>query len=271
MDDPDCVAFLQWALPRLGMRWQGFRKVRRRVCKRIERRLRELGLRDPDAYREWLQAHPGEWSTLDSLCTVTISRFGRDRLVFAVLQEHVLPELASRSGGSVLRAWSAGCACGEEAYTLAILQELRPGQAELDVLGTDVDPIVLERARRGVYPPSSLRELAPAIRAVAFELDSGEYRLRTRFRKHVRFAQMDLRRTAPDGAFDLILCRNLAFTYFDRDAQFAVLRRLVERLAPSGALVIGAHETLPPNNLALEPWPLARGIFRPDSDARSPR
>ena len=96
MDDRDCVAFLQWALPRLGMRWHGFRKVRHRVCKRIDRRLRELGLRDPDAYRTWLQAHPHEWSTLDSLCTVTISRFARDRMVFAVLQERVLPELASR-------------------------------------------------------------------------------------------------------------------------------------------------------------------------------
>src|SRR3981081_3243192 len=127
MNDSQCVAFLQWALPRLGMRWEGFRKVRRQVCERLSRRLAELELRDLAAYRAHLGQHPEEWTVLDALTHITISRFNRDRRVFAFVQREVLPALAtgaiSRSSDTV-QVWSAGCASGEEAYTLAIMWQL---------------------------------------------------------------------------------------------------------------------------------------------------
>lgn len=75
MKDTECVEFLQWALPRLHMRWQGFRKVRGQVCKRIGRRIRELNLGEGADYRTYLESHPAEWSVLDDLCRITISRF----------------------------------------------------------------------------------------------------------------------------------------------------------------------------------------------------
>ncbi|MGZ8741226.1 MAG: CheR family methyltransferase, partial [Gaiellaceae bacterium] len=71
MRDADCVRFLQWALPRLRMGWRGFRNVRRQVCRRVDRRLRELGLSGVDAYREHLLANAQEWEKLDELCHVT--------------------------------------------------------------------------------------------------------------------------------------------------------------------------------------------------------
>src|SRR4051794_28487328 len=157
--EPDpCVAFLQWALPRLGLRWAGFRRVRRQVCRRIRRRAAELGLPSLDAYRDHLEAHPAEWDVLRSLTPVTISRFGRDRAVFGALAADVLPALgraAHAAGRDRLRAWSAACASGEEAYTLAMLR------ADVDVLATDVHPPVLARARAGRYDASSVGELAP--------------------------------------------------------------------------------------------------------------
>lgn len=91
MRDADCVAFLQWALPHLRLRWPGFRKVRKQVCKRIDRRCRELGLADIAAYRDYLASQPGEWPTLASMCRVSISRFYRDRAVFDQLAQVVLP------------------------------------------------------------------------------------------------------------------------------------------------------------------------------------
>jgi hypothetical protein len=94
MSDTDCVQFLQWALPRLRMRWPGFRKVRRQVCRRIERRTHELGLPDLVAYHRYLESQPAEWTILDSLCHVTISRFCRDRQTFVSLERKVLPVLA---------------------------------------------------------------------------------------------------------------------------------------------------------------------------------
>src|SRR5215210_4464780 len=97
MSGDPCVEFLQWALPRLGRRWAGYRKVRRQVCRRAGRRAHALGLGDLAAYGEYLERRPEEWRTLDALTSVTISRFYRDRGVFAYLRSDVLPALAQRA------------------------------------------------------------------------------------------------------------------------------------------------------------------------------
>ncbi len=97
MNDTECIDFLQWCLPRLRMRWAGFRKVRRQVCKRISRRMAELRLADADAYRAYLDANAGEWDALDALCRVTISRFYRDRGVYDAIRRRVLPREQQRN------------------------------------------------------------------------------------------------------------------------------------------------------------------------------
>jgi chemotaxis protein methyltransferase CheR len=257
--DAACVAFLQWALPRLGLRWAGYRNVRRQVCRRLARRLEDLGLRDLEAYRAHLDAHPGEWATLAALTPVTISRFARDRAVFDALAREVVPVLtgaARADGRASLRAWSAGCASGEEAYTLALLWP------EMEVLATDVHPPVLERARRAAFPGSSLRELTPAERDTAFATEDGEHVVRPEPAARVTVARHDLRDPPPPGPFDLVLCRNVAFTYFAPDAQRAVLGRLAAAVRPGGALVIGRHEALPDPPAPFERWPGARAVHR---------
>ena len=93
----DCIAFLQWALPQLSLSWRGFRKVRSQACKRIRRRMQSLGLEDFAAYRDHLERHPQEGAMLDSFCRIMISRLYRDRNVFGVLGERVLPRLAQRA------------------------------------------------------------------------------------------------------------------------------------------------------------------------------
>jgi hypothetical protein len=85
MTDANCVAFLQWALPRLGRRWAGYRKVRRQVCRRVSRRMGELGLGSFAEYRSHLEREPDEWPRLDALTNITISRFYRDRAVYDFL------------------------------------------------------------------------------------------------------------------------------------------------------------------------------------------
>jgi chemotaxis protein methyltransferase CheR len=247
--DADCVEFLEWALPRLGLRWPGFRKARRQVCRRISRRLAELGLADLAAYRAYLESSADEWSRLDGLCRVTISRFWRDSAVFESLRDDVLPAL-----GRSVTAWSAGCASGEEPYSL-VLAAVDAG-IRVRVLATDADPALLDRARIACYPESSLRELPPALRASAF--DDGC--LRPAHRAPVELRQHDLRACAPGGLFDLVLCRNVVFTYFAEELQREVGDRLVRSLRPGGALVVGAHEA--PGLDGLEPWPDARCVWR---------
>lgn len=252
--DAETVAFLQWAVPRLGLRWRGFRNVRGTVRKRLVRRMVALGLQSLDAYRERLLGDPGEWPVLEAMCRIPISRLYRDRAVFDRIAREILPErarAAEGAGRSAVRVWSAGCASGEEPYTLAIVWhfEVRPDHPSLtlELLATDADETMLARAERGVYAEGSMRELPAALRDAAFERDASadDLRVRDELRRYVAFRREDLRRTMPDGPFDLIACRNVAFTYFDDAAQRQVAAGLAERLREGGVLVIGGHESLP--------------------------
>ncbi|WP_022947810.1 CheR family methyltransferase [Methylohalobius crimeensis] len=251
MQDEQCVHFLQWALSRLHLRWPGFRRVHRQVCKRIDRRIKDLELEDIAAYRAFLNAHPEEWSRLDTLCRITLSRFYRNRKIFACLEQTVLPtlvRLAHRRGDTELRVWSAGCGSGEEAYTLTILWRLKLQpcfpDTGLSIVATDVDPVLLQRARRARYAFSSLKELPSAWRDEAFSRN-GDFLLKKDYRPYITFMRQDVREQSPEGRFDLILCRNLAFTYFDEELQRKVLRRIQGALHPGGTLILGKHEQLP--------------------------
>jgi chemotaxis protein methyltransferase CheR len=258
MTDAELVSFLQDVLPRMGMRWPGFRKVRGQVRKRLSRRLREIGLEDLDAYRVYLDAHEEEWAVLDPMCRITISRFYRDRAVYDALRDSVLPSLteaARARGEKAVRCWSAGCASGEEPYSLALCWYLdvagRAPGLELRVTATDADPQLLERAREGCYPAGALRELPPDWRTGAFAEKDGERWLRARYRTGVEFVEQDIRTAMPPGPFDMVLCRNLVFTYFDEVLQGDLLGRMLARLSPGGTLVLGGHEELPPGSWSL--------------------
>jgi chemotaxis protein methyltransferase CheR len=268
--DADCVELLQWALPRVGLRWRGFRRVRRQVCRRIGQRLESLGIPDVAAYRARLEADPAEWVVFDSLCHVTISRFFRDRAVWDALVRDVLPTLgraARERDDRELRAWSAGSASGEEPFSLAIAWALgaQVSGIALRVVASDADAPVIERARRGCYAAGTLRELPPEWRDAAFERRDGIFCLRESFRAPVELRCEDVRARQPEGPFDLVLCRNLAFTYFDTNAQRDFLGRVAERLRPGGALVLGRHERLP-DDARFAPWPGAPCVFRRCAD-----
>jgi chemotaxis protein methyltransferase CheR len=271
MRDVDCVAFLRWALPRLRMRWPGFRRVRRQVCKRIDRRLRALGLADARAYRTHLETHPAEWGVLDGLCRITISRFYRDRAVFDALRDEVLPRLSACGRTRVLHCWSAGCGSGEEAYTLAILWKLclaaRFPDVRLRVTATDLDAVVLTRARSGTFSASALRELPAAWRERAFVEAAEGWRVRPEFRDAIEFRHEDIRvpQTSAADRFQLVLCRNLVFTYFELELQREILDRIAARMVPGGALVLGIHETLPPDTAGFAPWHAKNRIYRRSS------
>lgn len=251
MTDQECVRFLQRVLPRLGLRWPGFRKVRGQIHKRLNRRLEELDLTDLAAYEMYLKAHPTEWSVLDSLCRISISRFCRDRRVFHFLGEQVLPEIAGIAAdpGREARVWSAGCASGEEPYTLAMIWKMlvQPGypQARLRLIATDADEQLLDRARRATYPASSLREIPEGWRQVFFSPAGDEFRFRTESVPPVEFRRQDIRAETPDGPFSLVLCRNLVFTYFSDALQRQVLERILERMPAGGFLAVGTHERPP--------------------------
>ncbi|AGA34697.1 Chemotaxis protein methyltransferase CheR [Thioalkalivibrio nitratireducens DSM 14787] len=269
MKDPDCVAFLQWALPRMRLRWPGFRRVRRQACKRIERRMSQLSCEDAAAYRHYLDRHPEEWRVLDALCRITVTRFYRDQRVFQVLVERILPELARTAvarRARELRVWCAGCASGEEPYTLSIAWHLelagRFPELNLEILATDTDDGLLQRAADACYPWSSIRHLPQGWRSRAFKTHDGCFCLAPVFTAPVILRCHDVRTPLDAGPFDLILCRNLAFTYFEPALQREVARAMYERLRPAGVLLLGAHERLPEGTPGFAVIPEGQSLYR---------
>ncbi len=208
---------------------------------------------------------------LDDLCPITISCFYRDKAVFDFLGAALLPQLARDAhehAARDLRALSIGCASGEEPYTLSLVWHFHVApvhrEISLHIVATDILPEMLERARKACYSSSSLKRLPEAWRARAFEPVADGYCLRAEFRQGIEFVRQDVRTALPDGGFNLILCRNLVFTYYDEDTQRDILAHLLTHLPPGGALVIGRREVLPSGTADLSPWPGAErlGIFR---------
>ncbi len=238
----DFETFLAETLPPLGLAPAAL--IRRNIRRRIMRRMESVGIHDFSSYLQFLRRNPSEWDVLRPLFTVTISRFFRNRRVFETLASQVLSPLAAK--GNPVCAWSSGCASGEEAFTLRILWEELPGKKpDLSIVATDIDEECLKRAGEGLYPESSLREVPGEISDRYFGREGGRYRLREEVVRSVAFRRHDLLCESPPGDFDLVLCRNAAFTYFTVPRRIAIVEAIAEALAPGGCLVLGRTEKLP--------------------------
>jgi chemotaxis protein methyltransferase CheR len=224
----EATALLIWAAPRLGLRWTGFSHLRRQVCRRISKRAQVLGISSFDEYRTRLESDSNELAVLDSLCFVTISRFYRDAPTFDALRAY-FDEIEGP-----IRVWSAGCASGEEPYSVAMLSP------RVSVIATDRDDVVLARAATATYGESSLRELPFELRS---NFDDGV--VKSEIRAQVQFERADVRTFEPDAPLHAVLCRNCVFTYFDEPTQHAFAERVAKLLVPGGVLVVGKGERAP--------------------------
>ena len=232
------------------MHWSGFRRVRRQVCRRLKSRFQQLGLDDFPDYAAYLLDHPDELSVVDACCRITISRFYRDAPVFEHLSQQLpkLLHLAITRGDKTFRCWCAGCASGEEVYTLKLLEHFCLSESEISrpwqIVATDIDGHLLSRAKGGCYSGGTLKEVPQTWREKAFTANE-QYCLKPVFRQGIQFEQQDIRQQMPWGLFHLILCRNLVFTYFEPLLQQQILSGISQKLVPGGILLIGRRESLP--------------------------
>ena len=251
----DFDSFLRAACPSLDLQW---RKYRRRAARhRVRARMEELGLQDFGSYLAFLEAHPEESTALADRMRVTVTRFFRDRACWGRLKEEVL-EPAFAAGGAPYRAWSVGCCGGEEPFTLVMLWKelLAPSfpSLRLEVTATDIDGASLERASRGKYAGSCLREVPPALRGRWFRKEGGLWTLSREIREAVEFRESNLMTGSHPEGMDLVLCRYLAFTYYRGSRRLLAARRLVSSMKTGGLLFIGRKEGLGPGE---------RGLFEP--------
>lgn len=221
--------------------------------RRLAARLRVLELHSYRQYADLLDQDPSEYDSLMNTLTINVTEFFRDKVVWDSLRTNVLKPLiaAKREGRNrTIRIWSAGCATGEEPYSLAMLMlDLLGDDAKkflLSITATDLDPRALEIARRGVYDSAKLRRIPPGYQVRFLRvLDREHFEILPAVRDHVRFSEFNLFDEPPLRVVDLIVCRNV-FIYFDRDQQARVLENFQASLARGGYLVLGRSEKLSP-------------------------
>jgi two-component system, chemotaxis family, CheB/CheR fusion protein len=221
------------------------------IMRRLQRRMVATGSARLTDYIRFLQKNPDEYRRLVSSFLIKVTEFFRDPALFAYLRESILPTLIeeARQRGNELRFWSAGCATGEEAYSLAILLCDLLGEELPDfnvrIFATDLDDDAIAFARRGVYPAAVLANLPPDLVERYFIPVNGDYEVRKQLRVLTVFGQHDLGQRASFPRIDLELCRNVLI-YFTPDLQKRALQLFTFSLRDGGYLVLGKSETTSP-------------------------
>lgn len=231
-----------------GLDLQGYKN--RYARRRIAVRLRACRCADLEEYLQLLDREPEEWSRLLQALAINVSSFFRNPETFELIRGRILPEIIQwrkQRGQPRLRLWSAGCAEGEEAYSLAIL--LREhfagalGTMAVSILATDLDAESLALAQAGSYPEPRLADLPAELREKYFRPQGEQWLLRRRVAGLVEFARHDLLSQPGPRDLDLIVCRNVLI-YLSRAEQERILARFCQSLRPEGFLVLGKTETL---------------------------
>lgn len=207
------------------------------------------GQAGPAEYSRLLDREPAEYARFFDSLSVSVTQFFRDASAFAYIRDRVLPAILAdkaASGSRMLRVWSAGCATGQEAWSLAILlAEALAGRRRkimARVYATDVDAGALARARRAEYAADQMEGVTGSYALPHFILN-GHYSVAPDLRHLVRFRQHDLTTDPPLRYVDLLLCRNVLI-YFGRDTQRRVLESFDTAIRPGGFLVLGKTEMM---------------------------
>ena len=225
-----------------------FRQYKRAtVLRRIERRLQVNGLSDLPAYRDYLRTHAEELKPLLQDMLISVTNFFRDPVAFEALGREVLPGLLEhRSPDEPVRVWVAGCATGEEAFSVALLlkeqMELHDCVSDLQVFATDIDDRAVSIGRQALYPASIATDVAPERLRKFFTPEKEQYRVSKSLREKVLFANHNVLRDPPFSRLDLICCRNLLI-YLDKAAQARVLGTFRFALKNEGVLFLGSSES----------------------------
>jgi two-component system CheB/CheR fusion protein len=276
--DPSFEALLDFLKRSRGIDFTGYKRAS--LERRFRRRLDVVGCRSFGDYLDFLEANAHEFDALFDTLLINVTEFFRDPESWACLRDEVLPELIDRKpADESIRVWSAGCASGPEAYTIAIcLAEvlgLEDYRTRVKIYGTDIDDAALDQARAGVYSARELESVPVALRERYFE-DSGQgHAFRKDLRRTVIFGRNNLVQDAPISRLDLLVCRN-TLMYLTAETQARILRHYHFALTDGGVLMLGKSEMMLSHRDLFAAVDLKRRIFakqpaRPSLQARLTR
>lgn len=243
------------------------------VLRRIERRLQVNCVSNLNAYLEYLETHPQETPLLLQDMLISVTNFFRDRDGFEALERDIMPKLfADAENGTQIRAWTAGCATGEESYSVAMLlaeqRALQKVSVDIQIFATDIDERAIGVGRRGLYPESIVTDVAPAKLRQFFTKSGNHYQIKKDIREKVLFAAHNILRDPPFSRVHLITCRNLLI-YLNRDVQQRIFEMFHFALLPGGYLFLGSSESAEVASKYFTPVDKKNRIYRAASTPHS--
>ncbi len=274
--DESFETLLLFLLESRGFDFTGYK--RSTLLRRVKHRMDQVGISSYPEYHEYLQQHQEEFSFLFNTILINVTSFFRDAAAWEYVSADVLPRMIAAKGAhEPIRAWSAGCASGEEAYTLAMVLVEALGMSQfrerVKVYATDVDEDALRKARQGSFVEKDLEDVPAGLREKYFETNGGRYLFRGDLRRTVIFGRHDLLQDAPISRIDLLVCRN-TLMYFEAETQARILARLHYALDDRGFLFVGKAEMLLSRDSIFAPLDLKYRVFtkvgRPSMLERTP-
>ncbi len=263
--DPAFESLLTYLKAERGFDFTGYKRAS--LVRRVLRQMQTVGVATFDEYQDYLEVHPEEFTALFNMILINVTSFFRDADAWQELRTNIVPSLLRERPNGVLRVWSAGCASGEEAYSLAIClaEALGPDEfrERVKIYATDVDEEALSEGRQATYRARQLLTVPEDLIGTYFEQAPGEDRFAFRkdLRRSVIFGRNDLVQDAPISRLDLLACRN-TLMYFNAEQQARIVRRLHFALNPTGVLFIGKAETLWNHAALFQAHDLKRRFFR---------
>ncbi|GJG85801.1 chemotaxis protein CheR [Gemmatimonadetes bacterium T265] len=260
---PDFDALLDDLRAERNFDLRGYKRVG--LARRVAKRMRVVDVEDFATYRDFLRTHAEEYIQLFNTILINVTTFFRDDEPWAYLRAEVLPRLIeAKAPGDPIRVWCAGCATGQEVYTLAIVLAEALGAEQfrdrVKIYGTDVDDEALAVARQGTYDERDVADLPAELLERYFERDGVRWCFRKDLRRLLIFGRNDLMRDAPISRIDLLTCRN-TLMYFDAPTQGRVLARFHFALNEGGVLLLGRAETLLTQTTLFVPLDLKKRVF----------
>jgi len=244
--DPNFEELLHYLKRSRGFDFTGYKRPS--LMRLTKKRMGRVGMSSFSDYLDYLEVHPLELSHLFDTLLLNVTAFFRDKLVWDYLSAEIIPRLLStKDGDENIRVWSAGCASGEEAYTIAILLAEALGidafRSRVKIYATDIDEKALTQGRAASYTATDLQNVPEALRRKYFEENISQYNFRTDLRNGVIFGRHDLVQHAPISRLDLLVCRN-TLMYFNAETQARILSRFHFALKENGFLLVGKAEML---------------------------
>jgi two-component system CheB/CheR fusion protein len=269
--DPDFEHLLEFVRDERGFDYTGYRRPT--LMRRFQKRMQDVGADDWAAYRAYLTEHPEEFIELFNTILINVTGFFRDRETWDVVAGEVIPRmLEERPSDAPLRVWSAGCASGEEPYTIAMLLVEALGEEafkrRVKIYATDIDDDALAQARDAAFTSKQLESVPPELRERYFQQSNHAFAFRTDLRRTVIFGRNDLHRDPPISRVDLLVSRN-TLMYFGADVQQRILANFYFALNRGGFLVVGKAEALQRGRDFFVPYNLKRRIFMKNGTAQS--